>query len=108
MFMKSGIGAGLLLMVLVITILKIPRWLSKPLMRIPGWLQALVMHFGYGGWIGGVTGHILGGLLSVPWFFVCEMYLRPKILETRRPTAKELFGDGELGSRRARVAQTAR
>ena len=80
-----------MLLVLTLTVLKLPRWIAAPLMRVPSWLQSIVIHFGYGGWIGGVTGHLLGGLLAIPWFFISEYLLRPRILGIVAPPLNKLF-----------------
>lgn len=90
MFSKL-LTAAIMLIVATITVLKLPLWISKPLMIIPSWLQALVLHFGYGGWVGGVTGHLLAGLMSIPWFFISELFLRPRILEIATPKISKLF-----------------
>ena len=50
-----------LLIALLVAVLHLPRWMQRVLMWTPAWLQAAVIHFGYGGWIGGVTGHVVGG-----------------------------------------------
>ena len=90
MFSKS-ITAIVLLAIGTLTVMKLPRWISKPLMLVPSWLQALVLHFGYGTWIGGVTGHLVAGLMSIPWFFVSEFFLRPRILNIMRPQWSKVF-----------------
>ena len=73
--------AASLLTVLIMTLLHLPRWISRPLMQVvPVWAQSLAIHFTYGGWIGGVTGHVVGGLLSIPWFFVSKYWLRPMLI----------------------------
>lgn len=82
---------AIMLAVLTLTVLKLPRWIGGPLMRIPSWLQALIIHFGYGGWIGGVTGHLLGGLLAIPWFFISEYFLRPRLLGITASPLSKLF-----------------
>ena len=46
-------------------------------------LRALAIHFLYAGWIGGVTGHAVGALASVPGYYLAKPWLRPKIAETR-------------------------
>lgn len=83
--------AAIMLAVATLTVMKLPRFLSVPLMKIPSWLQSLVLHFGYGGWVGGVTGHLLAGLMSIPWFFISELFLRPRILGIARPPINQLF-----------------
>lgn len=85
-----------LLAILLITFLHLPVWLQRFVLWTPAWLQAAVIHFGYGGWIGGVTGHVVGGLLSVPWFFVSKYWLKPRLGRTRpiqgRPAPHFSFG----------------
>jgi len=90
MFTKL-LTAAIMLAVATLTVLKLPRWISVPIMKIPSWLQSLALHFGYGGWVGGVTGHLLAGLMSIPWFFISEMFLRPRILGIARPPIGALF-----------------
>ena len=80
--------AASLLTVMIMTLLHLPRWISRPFMRVaPSWAQSLALHFGYGGWIGGVTGHVVGGLLSIPWFFVSKYWLKPMLAQASKKTA---------------------
>ena len=72
-----------LLTILLITFLHLPAWLQHIVLWIPAWLQSAVIHFAYGGWIGGVTGHVVGGLLSVPWFFISKYWLKPRLNRAR-------------------------
>ena len=58
------------------------KWLQRIVLWTPAWLQAATIHFGYGGWIGGVTGHVVGGLLSIPWFVVSKYWLKPMLART--------------------------
>jgi hypothetical protein len=69
----------LLLAILVTTVMHLPLWLKRVIYYVPTWLQAAVIHFVYGSWIGGILGHVVGGLLSVPWFFIVILILRPRI-----------------------------
>jgi hypothetical protein len=79
--------AGSLLAVIALTMLHIPRWLSRGFMRItPDWFQTVVLHVGYGTFIGGVTGHVVSALLSMPWFFISKYWLRPLIVRPRPTT----------------------
>jgi hypothetical protein len=73
------ITSGLLLGILVTTAVHLPLWLKRIIYYVPAWMQAAILHFGYGAWIGGVLGHVVGGLLSVPWFFVVVLILKPRI-----------------------------
>ena len=68
-----------LLIILLITVLHLPRWIQRLVLWTPAWLQSATIHFGYGGWIGGVTGHVVGGLLSIPWFFISKYWLKPML-----------------------------
>jgi thiamine transporter ThiT len=95
MFTKL-LTAAIMLAVATLTVLKLPRWVSVPLMKVPSWLQSLILHFGYGGWVGGVTGHLLAGFMSVPWFFISELFLRPRILKIARPAVGDLFKHHEV------------
>ena len=90
MFSKM-LTAAIMLAVATVTVLKLPRWISVPILKVPSWLQSLILHFGYGGWVGGVTGHLLAGLMSIPWFFISELWLRPRILNIATPKITELF-----------------
>jgi hypothetical protein len=73
----------ILLAVFVTTVLHLPGWLQRLLLRLPAWVQALAIHFLYGSWLGGVTGHLIGGALAVCWFFVAKYWLQPRILHAR-------------------------
>ena len=79
--------SGILLLILTLSVLHLPLWLKRFFYWTPAWLQSAIIHFGYGGWIGGVTGHVVGGMLALPWFFVARYYIQPQI-------AKELEQSG--------------
>ncbi len=72
--------AAALLAVILLSILHAPRWLSYALMRaVPVWVQAIGVHlFGY--IVGGVTGHVVGALMSLPYYYIARHWLRPMIL----------------------------
>ena len=72
-----------LLVALLITVLHLPRWAQRILMWIPPWFQAAIIHFGYGSWVGGLTGHVVGGLLSIGWFFASKFWLQPTLTRRR-------------------------
>ena len=74
--------AAALLTVIVLSILHAPRWLSYSLMRaVPVWVQAIGVHlFGY--LVGGVTGHVVGALMSLPYYYLARHWLKPTILGT--------------------------
>ena len=55
-----------------------PKAARGMLGKLPAWLVAIVLHFGYGAWVGGVSGHLLGAFLSVPMFLAWHFWLRPK------------------------------
>lgn len=73
------VTTGLLLTILVATVMHLPLALKRLIYYTPAWVQAAVLHFGYGAWVGGVLGHVIGGLISVPWFFVVVLILKPRI-----------------------------
>jgi hypothetical protein len=73
------VTSGLLLGILVATVMHLPLALKRLIYYTPAWLQSAVIHFAYGSWVGGVLGHVIGGLISVPWFFVVVLILRPRI-----------------------------
>lgn len=75
---------GALLAALYLSVTHLPWPLRRALMAMPPWLQALLIHFAYGGWVGGVTGHVLGALLAVPWFVLTKWYLIPAMRAERR------------------------
>ncbi len=77
-----------LLIALLITVIHLPRWLQRIVLWTPAWLQAAVIHFGYGSFIGGVTGHIVGGMLSIPWVFVSMYWLKPMLVRPRTIDAR--------------------
>ena len=76
-----------LLLVLVVSVLHLPRWLQRLILWTPAWLQAATIHFGYGSWIGGVTGHVVGALLSISWFFVAKYWIQPMLARSSKKTA---------------------
>lgn len=81
MITTALIAAGLLVGVGIMSILHMPRWLARIIMWPKAWIQAIVVHFIYGGWLGtGVTAHMVGGFMSIPWFFLAHYWLRPMIL----------------------------
>jgi hypothetical protein len=73
------VTSGLLLGILVATVMHLPLALKRLIYYTPAWVQAAVLHFGYGSWVGGVLGHVIGGLISVPWFFFLVLILKPRI-----------------------------
>ncbi len=73
----------LLWLILVVSVLHLPRLLQRVVVWTPAWLQAAVIHFGYGGWIGGVTGHVVSGFLAVSWFFTVRYWLQPRLASPR-------------------------
>ena len=76
-----------LLIALLITVFHLPRWLQRIVLWTPAWLQAAVIHFGYGGWISGVTGHVVGRLLSIGWFIASKFWLQPMLARAFKKTA---------------------
>ena len=68
-----------LLAVFIVTYAHLPFWLQRLLMAVPPWLQAAVLHLGYAMWLGGLMGHLLGALISAPWFLIAMFWLRPRI-----------------------------
>lgn len=80
MMMSYLFIAASLLAVIVLSILHAPRWLSVPIMWcVPVWVQAIAVHaFGY--LVGGVTGHIVGALMSLPYYYLATHWLKPRIL----------------------------
>jgi len=78
MFMTLLLISMALFGVLLMTFLHAPVWVQRTVLRIPAWLQAVTLHVGYAAWVGGVTGHLVGGLLSLPWFVALRWWLTPK------------------------------
>ena len=72
--------AASLLAALITTLLHLPHWITKPFMRVvPVWAQAIGVHaFGY--LVGGVTGHVVGALMSLPYYYLAEKWLKVCIL----------------------------
>ena len=54
-----------LLIILLITVLHLPRWIQRLVLWTPAWLQSATIHFGYGGWIGGVTGGSAAAIAAI-------------------------------------------
>ena len=71
-----------LLTVLIMTLFHLPGWLARPFLRfVPVWVQVLAIHFLYAAWIGGVTGHVVGALASLPYYYLARYWLRPMVLK---------------------------
>lgn len=64
--------------ILCMTLDHAPLFVKRILNWTPAALVAAVLHFGYGGWLGGVTGHMLGAFLSVPMYFLTKYFLQPR------------------------------
>lgn len=71
--------SAILLVIFVVSVLHLPLWARRLIYYMPAWLQSALIHFGYASFLGGVTGHMVGAFLSVPWFFICRYYLQPRI-----------------------------
>lgn len=69
------IMAGLI----TLTMTHFPLWIKRVVFYTPDWFWAAVFHFGYAGWIGGVTGHSVGLPLAVLMYLSMRYYLHPKI-----------------------------
>lgn len=61
--------------ILSASLMHMPLFFKRLVKVCPDWLFAATIHFGYGGWIGGVTGHMLGAMLSIPMYFIKRYYL---------------------------------
>ena len=61
--------------IITLSLTHMPLFFKRLLNMCPDWLFAAIIHFGYGGWIGGVTGHMLGAFLSIPMYFIKKYYL---------------------------------
>lgn len=64
--------------ILCMTLDHAPLFIKRILNWTPAALIAAIIHFGYGGWLGGVTGHMLGAFLSVPMYFLTKYILQPR------------------------------
>ena len=99
MLIEAILSAGVLVVILAMSISHLPTWLKRIIRKIPIWLQCTLLHFGYAGWIGGVSGHLMGAPLAILWFFSYVYWLKPQI-------------DAELGqiaeSRREIMTKAAR
>lgn len=92
--MFSAIFAALVLTaILALTVLHMPVLMKRALNVIPGWLQSVVLHFGYAGWIGGVTGHMMGAPLAIFWYAAWVWYIKPRIEQELGPgvTTKQVI-----------------
>lgn len=69
--------SGMLCGVFVMLAKHLPRPAKRLVVAVPAAGWAILVHFGYAGWMGGVTGHMLGALLSVPMYFIIRYYLQP-------------------------------
>jgi hypothetical protein len=75
-------GALLLAAVLAVSIRHMPNWFKAVVIKVPAWLQAGVLHFGYAGWIGGVTGHLMGAPLAIIWFAIWQLWLKEDLTKS--------------------------
>ena len=64
--------------ILTVTMMHAPLFLKRLFYYLPAWVQAGLIHFGYGGWLGGVTGHVFGACLSLPMFASIKYFLQPR------------------------------
>ena len=72
-------GAAVLSVIMALTVKHMPLWIKRMLLKTPAWLQAVVLHFGYAGWIGGVTGHLMGAPLAIMWYAIYFYWLQGAI-----------------------------
>lgn len=72
-------GAAVLSVIMALTVKHMPVWVKRFLLKTPAWLQAIVLHFGYSGWIGGVTGHLMGAPLAIMWYAIYTTWLQKAI-----------------------------
>jgi hypothetical protein len=75
-------GAMILTLVLAVSVRHMPNWFKAVLLKMPAWLQAGILHFGYAGWIGGVAGHMMGAPLAILWFAVWKLWLKDDLTKT--------------------------
>ena len=77
--MTYVLTAAAILSAIVLTLLHLPRWITRGLMRaVPIWVQALGVHaLGYV--VGGVTGHVVGALMAIPYYFLARFVILPAL-----------------------------
>ena len=73
------LSAAVLAVALIFTVLHLPVGVKRLLVKLPGWLQSLILHFGYAGWIGGVSGHLMGAPLAILWFAAWTLWLKSSL-----------------------------
>ncbi len=78
MFFESILMACVMAIIMTLTLRHLPLFVKRVFYYTPAWLTAAVLHFGYGAWLGGVTGHLLGAMLSIPMYFILRYYLQPE------------------------------
>jgi hypothetical protein len=72
-------GAAVLSVIIALTVKHMPVWIKRMVLKTPAWLQAIILHFGYAGWIGGVTGHLMGAPLAILWYAIYVYWLKGAI-----------------------------
>jgi hypothetical protein len=78
--MLASIFTALIMAILLtLSITHLPLFLKRLIYYTSAWVWAGLLHFGYAGWIGGVTGHMIGLPLAVIMWFVITKYLHPAI-----------------------------
>jgi len=83
-------AAAILAAIMALTIKHMPTWAKRVVSKTPAWLQAAILHFGYAGWIGGVTGHLMGAPLAIMWYAIYTLWLH-KAIDSDIDTAGESF-----------------
>jgi hypothetical protein len=72
-----GVVSLALCVVLTLLVWHAPRWVKRLVVALPSWLWAGLIHFGYAGWMGGVTGHLLGAFVSLPMLGIIHFIIQP-------------------------------
>ena len=83
-------SAAIISVIFALTVKHMPVWFKRMLNKVPAWLQAAALHFLYAGWIGGVTGHLMGAPLAIMWYAVYTLWLK-KAIDNDIETAGESF-----------------
>jgi len=77
--LSAMFAAAVLAAIMALTIKHMPVWTKRIVTKTPAWLQAAILHFGYAGWIGGVTGHLMGAPLAIIWYALYTLWVKKAI-----------------------------
>ena len=77
MFLFYGMSSAAVVGALSMFVMHLPRVCKRIYVALPDYFHAMLIHFGYAFWLGGVSGHLIGALASIPFYFISKYWLRP-------------------------------